>query len=197
MRLILRKEVEHLGDVGDVVEVADGYGLNYLIPKGMALHATASTVRAAQHEQRLREAQIQAAKRGAQDFANEFSGVEVEFSMRVGEDGRLFGSVTNRMIEDALREKGLVVNRRKIILDEPIKKVGDYEVAIRLHQDVKASVQVKVMADEASVEEKAEDADGLPDEVQAEAEEIAETGSVAEGEPDKAQSASDDREAAE
>lgn len=197
MRLILRKEVEHLGDVGDVVEVADGYGLNYLIPKGMALHATASTVRAAQHEQRLREAQIQAAKRGAQDFANEFSGVEVEFSMRVGEDGRLFGSVTNRMIEDALREKGLVVNRRKIILDEPIKKVGDYEVAIRLHQDVKASVQVKVMADEASVEEKAEDADGLPDEVQAEAEEIAETGPVAEGEPDKAQSASDDREAAE
>ena len=197
MRLILRKEVEHLGDVGDVVEVADGYGLNYLIPKGMALHATASTVRAAQHEQRLREAQIQAAKRGAQDFANEFSGVEVEFTMRVGEDGRLFGSVTNRMIEDALREKGLVVNRRKIILDEPIKKVGDYEVAIRLHQDVKASVQVKVMADEASVEEKAEDADGLPDEVQAEAEEIAETGPVAEGEPDKAQSASDDREAAE
>ena len=197
MRLILRKEVEHLGDVGDVVEVADGYGLNYLIPKGMALHATASTVRAAQHEQRLREAQIQAAKRGAQDFASEFSGVEVEFSMRVGEDGRLFGSVTNRMIEDALREKGLVVNRRKIILDEPIKKVGDYEVAIRLHQDVKASVQVKVMADGASVEKKTEEADGLPDEVQAETEEIAETGPVAESEPGKAQSARDDREAAE
>ena len=183
MRLILRKEVEHLGDVGDIVEVADGYGLNCLIPKGMALHATASTVRAARHERRLREAQIQAAKRGAQDFASEFSGVEVEFSMRVGEDGRLFGSVTNRMIEDALREKGLVVNRRKIILDEPIKKVGDYEVAIRLHQDVKASVQVKVLADEASVEKKAEEADGLPDEVQAEAEEMAETGLVVESEP--------------
>lgn len=197
MRLILRKEVEHLGDVGDVIEVADGYGLNYLIPKGMALHATASTVRAARHERRLREAQIQAAKRGAQDFANEFSGVEVEFSMRVGEDGRLFGSVTNRMIEDALREKGLVVNRRKIILDEPIKKVGDYEVAIRLHQDVKASVQVKVMADEASVEKKAEVADGLPDEVQAEDEEMAETGPVVESEPGKAQSERDDQEAAE
>ena len=197
MRLILRKEVEHLGDVGDVVEVADGYGLNYLIPKGMALHATASTVRAARHERRLREAQVQAAKRGAQDFASEFSGVEVEFSMRVGEDGRLFGSVTNRMIEDALREKGLVVNRRKIILDEPIKKVGDYEVAIRLHQDVKASVQVKVMADEASVEKKAEVADGLPDEVQAEAEEMAETGPVVESESGKAQSERDDQEAAE
>lgn len=156
MRLILRKDIEHLGEVGDVVEVADGYGLNYLIPKGLALHATASTVRATQHEQRLREAQIQAAKRNAQDFAGEFSGVEIEFSMRVGADGRLFGSVTNRMIEDALQEKGLEVNRRRIVLEEPIKKVGTYDVDIRLHQEVRASVQVKVMPDEASLAAAAE-----------------------------------------
>ncbi len=156
MRLILRKDIEHLGEVGDVVEVADGYGLNYLIPKGLALHATASTVRATQHEQRLREAQIQAAKRSAQDFAGEFSGVEIEFSMRVGADGRLFGSVTNRMIEDALQEKGFEVNRRRIVLDEPIKKVGTYDVDIRLHQEVRASVQVKVMPDEASLAAAAE-----------------------------------------
>ena len=156
MRLILRKDIEHLGEVGDVVEVADGYGLNYLIPKGLALHATASTVRATQHEQRLREAQIQAAKRSAQDFAGEFSGIELEFSMRVGADGRLFGSVTNRMIEDALQEKGLEVNRRRIVLDEPIKKVGTYDVDIRLHQEVRASVQVKVMPDEASLAAAAE-----------------------------------------
>ena len=180
MRLILRKDVEHLGEVGDVVEVADGYGLNYLIPKGLALHATASTVRATLHEQRLREAQIQAAKRGAQDFA----GVELEFSMRVGEDGRLFGSVTNRMIEDALKEKGLTVNRRKIVLDEPIKKVGTYDVDIRLHQEVRASVQVRVAPDEASIaaaaeaEEaavaEAEESAEAADEVQAEAETAAE-----------------------
>ena len=156
MRLILRKDIENLGEVGDVVEVADGYGLNYLIPKGLALHATASTVRATQHEQRLREAQIQAAKRNAQDFAGEFSGIELEFSMRVGADGRLFGSVTNRMIEDALQEKGLEVNRRRIVLDEPIKKVGTYDVDIRLHQEVRASVQVKVMPDEASLAAAAE-----------------------------------------
>ena len=184
MRLILRKDVEHLGEVGDVVEVADGYGLNYLIPKGLALHATASTVRATQHEQRLREAQIQAAKRGAQDFAGEFAGVELEFSMRVGEDGRLFGSVTNRMIEDALKEKGLTVNRRKIVLDEPIKKVGTYDVDIRLHQEVRASVQVRVAPDEASIaaaaaaEEaavaEAEESAEAADEVQAEAETAAE-----------------------
>ncbi len=185
MRLILRKDIESLGEVGDVVEVADGYGLNYLIPKGLALHATASTVRATQHEQRLRDAQIQAAKRSAQDYAGEFSGVELEFSMRVGADGRLFGSVTNRMIEDALQEKGLDVNRRRIVLDEPIKKVGTYDVDIRLHQEVRASVQVKVMPDEASLaaEAEAEEAAAETEEaaaaeveeaVQAEAEDVAE-----------------------
>ncbi len=175
MRLILRKDIEHLGEVGDVVEVADGYGLNYLIPKGLALHATASTVRATQHEQRLREAQIQAAKRSAQDFAGEFSGVEIEFSMRVGADGRLFGSVTNRMIEDALQEKGLEVNRRRIVLEEPIKKVGTYDVDIRLHQEVRASVQVKVMPDEASLAEAEEAAEAETEEgVAAEATEAVE-----------------------
>ena len=173
MRLILRKDVDHLGEVGDVVEVADGYGLNYLIPKGLALHATASTVRATQHERRLREAQIQAAKRNAQDFAGEFTGVELEFSMRVGEDGRLFGSVTNRMIEDALHEKGIEVNRRKIVLDEPIKKVGTYDVDIRLHQEVRASVQVKVMPDEASLEAQAEAEEAAAAEVEEAAAEAA------------------------
>ena len=208
MRLILRKDIESLGEVGDVGEVADGYGLNYLIPKGLALHATASTVRATQHEQRLREAQIQAAKRSAQDYAGEFSGVELEFSMRVGADGRLFGSVTNRMIEDALQEKGLDVNRRKIVLDEPIKMVGTYDVDIRLHQEVRASVQVKVMPDEASMtaEAEAEEADiaeteeapEAGDEVQAETEAAAEaTDVVLENEPEENQDAEGEKEKAE
>lgn len=213
MRLILRKDIESLGEVGDVVEVADGYGLNYLIPKGLALHATASTVRATQHEQRLRDAQIQAAKRSAQDYAGEFSGVELEFSMRVGADGRLFGSVTNRMIEDALQEKGLEVNRRRIVLDEPIKKVGTYDVDIRLHQEVRASVQVKVTPDEASLAAEAEaeeaavdeteeaaaaeagDATEAADEVKAEAEATAEAAEAAqEDEPEENQDAEEEEE---
>ena len=211
MRLILRKDIESLGEVGDVVEVADGYGLNYLIPKGLALHATASTVRATQHEQRLRDAQIQAAKRSAQDYAGEFSGVELEFSMRVGADGRLFGSVTNRMIEDALQEKGLDVNRRRIVLDDPIKKVGTYDVDIRLHQEVRASVQVKVMPDEASLAAEAEaeeaaagteetaaeveEATEAADEVKAEAEATAEAGEAAqEDEPEENQDAEEEEE---
>jgi len=148
MRVILRKEVEALGDVGDVVEVADGYGMNHLIPKGLAIHATANSVRAAQHEQMLREAQIRVARRESEKEAEIFVGSEVEFTVRAGEDGRLFGSVTNRDIEAALAEKGIEVSRRKIILEEPIRRVGEYEVAIRLHPDVRAAVKVLVVADE-------------------------------------------------
>ena len=150
MRIILRKEVENLGEVGDVVEVADGYGMNHLIPKGIALHATAHSERAAQHEQMLREAQIQAAKRGSEDEARKFEGVELEFTVRAGEDGRLFGSVTNRDIEAALAEKDLIVSRRKIILEEPIKRVGEFPVSVRLHPEVRAEVKVHVLADQSA-----------------------------------------------
>ncbi len=152
MRLILRKEVENLGEVGDIVEVADGYGINYLIPQGLALQATSGSVRATRHEQRLREAQIQSARREAEGRAGSFRGVELEFLVRAGEDGRLFGSVTNRDIEAALAEKGLEVNRRRILLEEPIRKLGEYEVAIRLHPEVKAGVKVHVLADESEPE---------------------------------------------
>ena len=125
--------------------------------------------------------------------------------MRVGADGRLFGSVTNRMIEDALQEKGLEVNRRRIVLDEPIKKVGTYDVDIRLHQEVRASVQVKVLPDEASLaaeDETEQDAAAGAGEASADLEEAAEAAdedqvepeaeaaeAVVEGEPEENQDA--------
>ncbi len=175
MRVILRKEVENLGDVGDVVEVADGYGMNHLIPKGVAIHATANSVRAAQHEQMLREAQIQVAKRGSEEDAKRFAGVELEFTVRAGEDGRLFGSVTNRDIEAALAEKGLEVSRRKILLEEPIRRLGEHDISIRLHPEVRVQVKVHVLADESAPppEEEASDEEAGGD--QAVAEEAEET----------------------
>ncbi|MDA1000348.1 MAG: 50S ribosomal protein L9 [bacterium] len=150
MRLILRKEVDHLGDPGDIVEVPDGYGLNYLVPHGLAIQATAGKIRATRHEMHLREAQLQAAKRQAEEEAGHFTGVEIEFTVRAGEDGRLFGSVTNRQIEAALAEKGFHVSRRRILLEEPIRKLGEYDVTIRHHQDVKSVINVRVVADESA-----------------------------------------------
>ncbi len=159
MRVILRKEIDNLGDVGDVVEVADGYGMNHLIPKGFALQASAGTVKAAQHERMLRDAQIQAAKRGSEGEAAKINGTELEFTVRAGEDGRLFGSVTNRDIETALAEKGLEVSRRKILLEEPIRRLGEHDVEIRLHPEVRAKIKVHVLADQSAQPEEADSAE--------------------------------------
>lgn len=156
MRIILRREVENLGEVGEVVEVADGYGMNHLIPKGLALEASSGSVRAAQHEQMLRDAQIQAARKSSEKEASKFDGTELEFTVRAGEDGRLFGSVTNRDIEAALAEKGIEVSRRKILLEEPIRRIGEHDVEIRLHPEVRARIKVHVLADQSSQPEEAD-----------------------------------------
>lgn len=196
MRVILRKDVEHLGEVGDVVEVADGYGMNHLIPSGLALQASAGSVRAAQHEQMLREAQIQAAKRGSEDEASKINGTELEFTHRAGEDGRLFGSVTNRDIEAALAEKGIEVSRRKILLEEPIRRVGEHDVEIRLHPEVRAHIKVHVLADQSDQAEKAEAVEG--DEATGVSEEtgVAEVAPAEEGEATAKASESDEKESA-
>jgi large subunit ribosomal protein L9 len=174
MRVILRKEIDNLGDVGDVVEVADGFGMNHLIPKGLALQASAGSVRAAQHEQMLREAQIQAAKRESEKDADKFKGVELEFTARAGEDGRLFGSVTNRDIEAALSEKGIEVSRRKILLEEPIRRVGEHDVEIRLHPEVRVQIKAHVLADQSAPPDEETDSE-QKDETESPQEKVAES----------------------
>ncbi len=154
MRLILRKDVDQLGEAGDVVDVSDGYGMNFLLPNGLALHATIGNVKTSQHEKILREAQVQAAKRDAEDSASKFSDIKLEFHLKAGPDGRLFGSLTNRMIEEELSKLGIQIDRKKIILEEPIRKVGVFEVPIRLHEDVRPVVRINVLQED--VEESAE-----------------------------------------
>lgn len=191
MRLILRKEVDNLGDAGDVVEVSDGYGLNYLVPHGLAIQATAGKIRATRHEMHLREAQVQVARRQAEEEAGQFTGVELEFAVRAGEDGRLFGSVTNRQIEAALAEKDIQVSRRRILLEEPIRKLGEYDVTIRLHQDVKSEIKVRVVADESAPPEEEEAAEGATAESSGESSDgaSAEAGESSGGDSDKADAA--------
>ena len=154
MRLILRKDIEQLGEAGDVVDVSDGYGMNYLLPNGLALHATIGNVKTSQHEKLLRDAQVQVAKRTAEDSASKFNELKLEFRLKAGPDGRLFGSLTNRMIEEGLAKLGIEIDRKKIILDEPIKKVGVFEVPIRLHEDVRPTVSINILQEE--VEESTE-----------------------------------------
>lgn len=145
MQVILREDVQHLGEVGDVVNVKAGYARNFLFPRGLAVQASARQVKKLEHEQRVIEARVAKARAGAQSEADKLSRVELRIEKAAGENDKLFGSVTAMEIEALLHQKGFEVDRRKIQLDENIKQLGDYDVDIKLHRDVKATIRVQVV----------------------------------------------------
>jgi large subunit ribosomal protein L9 len=145
MKLILMREVEHVGDVGDIVDVADGYGRNFLIPRGLAVAATARNKRQLEHEQHLREHRILRARKDAQTLAERLQGVPCYFVRKAGEEGKLFGSVTSMDIAEALKA-GFEVDRRNIQLDQPIRSVGDLR-ARALASETSTLLKVTVAAE--------------------------------------------------
>ncbi len=149
MRVILRENLDNLGKAGEVVTVRSGYGRNYLLPKGLAVPATEEDEARLQHEQRVIAARVaKLAKQLASD-ADRLSQVSVSLPRAVGEEDRLYGSVTNRDIAEALAEQGIKLDARKIVLDEPIKSLGMTEVPVKLGHDVTAKIKVWVVKKEA------------------------------------------------
>jgi len=146
MQVILSEDVRHLGEVGDVVKVKPGYARNYLLPRGLAVMANARQLKRLDHERRVIESRVSKLRAGAQGEADKLSKVELTISKAAGESDKLFGSVTAMEIEALLRERGFDVDRRKILLEENIKQLGDFEVDIKLHRDVKATIVVRVVA---------------------------------------------------
>ena len=150
MKLILRKVVENLGDPGDIVDVKPGFGRNYLIPQGLAYEASKGNIR------RLEEEKTQADERARRDYleakrrAAQLDHMSLTFHARAGEDGKLFGSVTSGDIADRASEQGLDfrVERRQVVLDEPLKTLGASRVPIRLHPEVEVEIDVKVEREE-------------------------------------------------
>ena len=145
MKVILTEEIRGLGTRGDVVTVKDGYGRNYLIPKNLAQEATKGNLNAIEHQRRKWALLAQEEKNAAQKAADRVKGVKVQIEKRVGEHGHLFGSVTANEIADALMEKGIEVDKRRIELASPIKNIGVHDVEVRLHRDVSAQIQVEVV----------------------------------------------------
>lgn len=145
MQVILREDVSHLGEVGDVVNVKAGFARNFLLPRGLAVPASARQMKQLEHEQRVIESRVSKDRGVAEDSARKLSNVELVIEKASGDNDRLFGSVTSMEIEALLRERGFDVDRRKIQLDENIKHLGDYEVDIKLHRDVKATIRVLVV----------------------------------------------------
>jgi len=147
MQIILTTDVPSLGDAGDLVEVKAGYGANYLIPQGLALPATSSNKNQIEHQRRAISARLARDRQDAEGLAAKLSHLSVTLTRLVGDDDRLFGSVTNKDIASALRDQGHEVDRRKIILETPIKALGVYDVPVKVHRDVIAQIKVWVVAD--------------------------------------------------
>ena len=145
MEIILQEEVMSLGEIGDVVKVKNGYARNYLLPRGLAVVANRRNIRVLDHQKRLAAEKKERVQRQANVLTARLSGLSIAISARVGEGEKLFGSVTNIDIEKALQEQGVSVDRRRIILVEPIKQLGTYEVPVRLNGGVQAKVTVQVI----------------------------------------------------
>ena len=148
MKVILMHDVEYLGDVGDVVDVADGYGRNYLLPRGLAIAATARNARQLAHEQRLRDNRIARARLEAATLAEQLQALQFSFTRKAGEEGKLFGSVTTMDIAEQLKAAGFTIDRRHIQLDQPLKSLGEFAVPVRLPAAVSADLKVTVVAEE-------------------------------------------------
>jgi large subunit ribosomal protein L9 len=147
MEVILKEDIVNLGKIGEVVRVRDGYARNYLLPRGLVLMANKKNLKTFDHQKKLVADQKQKTMRQAQSAADQLTGISLVIPMKVGEEGRLFGSVTNIQIEKALKAKGLNVDRRKIHLDEPINTAGDYEVPVRLAADLTVPLKLSVVSD--------------------------------------------------
>lgn len=144
MQLILLDDVEGLGHIGDQVKVKPGYGRNFLLPRGLAVEASNRNASQLQHRQQMVASRVTKKKVEAEGLAGKLKKAKIEIAMLVGEGDRLFGSVTNRDIGDALLELGIEVNRKKIVLEEPIKELGEHIVAVKIHPEVSAELTVTV-----------------------------------------------------
>ena len=147
VQVILRDDVANLGKIGEVVRVKPGYARNFLIPRGLAVDANPKNLRVLEHQKRLIAAKAERDHKTAEAVARRVQGVKLTVRARAGEEGRLFGSVTNMDIERLLAEKGVQVDRRRIALDEPIKQVGTYTITVQIGRTVRAAVELTVEPD--------------------------------------------------
>ena len=145
MKVILLKDVEKLGSIGDEIKVKDGYARNYLIPKKLAAEATKGALRILEQKKREKEARDKEIKEELEKIAKKIEESSFTITIEVGEEDKVFGSVTSEMIADCLNGEGIEIDKRKIVLPEPIKALGVYDVEIRLHPEVKTQARVWIV----------------------------------------------------
>jgi len=144
MKVLLLEDVENLGEAGNIVSVKDGYGRNFLIPRGWARLATSNVVKAWEEERRQSSRKIAKKKEDAEALAAEMAKVELVINVKVGEENRIFGSITPQQVVDGLASNGITVDRRKVEINDDIKIVGVYSASVKIHPEVVAEVKLRV-----------------------------------------------------
>jgi len=145
MKVILKEDVKNIRSMGQILDVADGFARNYLVPRGLAMEANVKNVKSLEHAKRVVQEKAKKIKSQAQDLSTRIAGVTVVIKSKAGEEGKLFGSVTTMDIAEQLKNEGFDIDKKKISLDEPIKRLGTYTVNIKLHSEVSTPVQVEVI----------------------------------------------------
>ena len=148
MKIILREHVEHLGERGTIVSVANGYARNFLLPKGFAYEATPGNLKQLEHQRKRWEFREAGEIHAAEAMAAKLAAVQLSVTKKAGERGTLYGSVTNVEVADLLGAKGIEVDRRKLLISEPIKSIGEFEISIRLHRTVTGKIKLVVAGEE-------------------------------------------------
>ena len=163
MKLLLKEDVDGLGFCGDEVEVKDGFGRNFLIPKGKALLATPNNLKAFNHQKRVVQSKVKKVMATVQAIADEIAKVTCTVKKKIGDTGKMFGSVTAQEIADLLKVQGVDIDRRKIQITEPIKKAGEYKIPVKLHTEVTAEIKLVVEAEQEVAEPTEEPAEHAPE----------------------------------
>lgn len=145
MKVILREDVKSLGKAGDIVNVSDGYARNYLIPRGLALIADEKNVKAFELQKKKLLESIEKEKAKTMEFAERLKNTTVTIKAKAGEDGKLFGSITTMHISEALKKEGIELDRKRIVLTEPIKRTGEYRIAIKLPHEINSELSLRVV----------------------------------------------------
>lgn len=145
MEVILRKDIPKLGKAGDIVKVKDGYARNYLIPKGLAILANQKTIKALENQRKIILAKAERERKKLESLAEKLEGISITVYRKIIEEDRIFGSVSSIDIVNMLKEQGIKVDKNQVILDEPIKKLGIFEVPIKLSSDKVVNIKVEVL----------------------------------------------------
>lgn len=147
MKLILKSEVKNLGKAGSVINVADGYARNYLIPNNLAVEADARNIKMFHDEKKKIETKTKTIMEEARELSAKLSAISLTLTAKAGDESRLFGSITTMDIAEALKKQGLEIDRKKIILEEPIKRLGSYNAGIKVHPEITARISLTIVAE--------------------------------------------------